>query len=160
MDGILCFPPFIRFSETLVLLYVLTYGGTGYGFFCQPLLLNEQILSISKIGHTDKEIPVMLLNYSHFTKYEFFIHTKLIVVFCCSHICCCALIYSHLTSPKKAKKKCIPARHQTSKIFCWVYYFCRFPNLKTVLWHVTKLKFANLFTVTKQRHLHSCTSPK
>ena len=56
MDGILCFPPFIRFSETLVLLYVLTYGGTGYGFFCQPLLLNEQILSISKIGHTDKEI--------------------------------------------------------------------------------------------------------
>ena len=37
---------------------------------------------------------------------------------------------------------------------------CRFPNLKTVLWHVTKLKFANLFTVTKQRHLHSCTSPK
>ena len=105
-------------------------------------------------------IPVMLLNYSHFTKYEFFIHTKLIVVFCCSHICCCALIYSHLTPPKKAKKKCIQTSHQTSLIFCWVFCFCRFPNLKTVLWHVTKLKFANLFTVTKQRHLHSCTSPK
>jgi hypothetical protein len=56
MDGILCFPPFRRFSETLVLPYVLTYGGTGYGFFCQPLLLNAQILSISKIEHTDKDI--------------------------------------------------------------------------------------------------------
>ena len=50
------------------------------------------------------DIPMLLFVYRHFTKYKIFIHTKLIVVFCCSHICCCALIYSHLTSPKKAKK--------------------------------------------------------
>ncbi len=95
------------------------------------------------------DIPVLLFVYSHFTKYELFIHTKLIIVFLCHHITCCALIYSHFTSPQKVKKKCIPARHQTSLIFCWVFFFCRFPIFKTVLWHVTKWKFTNLFTVTK-----------
>ena len=104
------------------------------------------------------DIPVLLLIYSHFTIYELFIHTKLIIVFWCRHILCWAFIYSHFTSPKKVKKKCIPAHHQTSLIFCWVFCFCRFPNFKTVLWHVTKWKFTNLFTVTKQKHLHSYTS--
>ena len=50
------------------------------------------------------DIPVLLFVYCHFTKYELFIHTKLIIVFWCRHITCCALIYSHCTSPKKVKK--------------------------------------------------------
>ncbi len=44
-------------------------------------------------------IPVLLFVYRHFTKYKLFIHSKLIIVFCCRHITCSALIYSHLTSP-------------------------------------------------------------
>ncbi len=49
-------------------------------------------------------LPVLLFIYCHFTKYELFIHTKLIIVFWCHHITCCALIYSHFTSPKKVLK--------------------------------------------------------
>ncbi len=47
------------------------------------------------------------------------LHTKLIVMLCCRHITCSALIYSHITSPQKVKIKCIPAHPQTSLIFCW-----------------------------------------
>ena len=50
------------------------------------------------------DIPVLLFIYSHFTKYELFIHTKLIIVFWCRHISYWAFIYSHVTSPKKVKK--------------------------------------------------------
>ena len=50
------------------------------------------------------DIPVLLFVYSHFTKYELFLHTKLIIVFWCRHITCWAFIYSHFTSPKKVKK--------------------------------------------------------
>jgi hypothetical protein len=71
------------------------------------------------------DLPVLLFVYCHFTKYKLFIHSKLIIEFWCLHITCCALLYSHCTSPKKVKKKCIPACHQTSLIFCWVFCFCR-----------------------------------
>ncbi len=103
-------------------------------------------------------LPVLLFVYCHLTKYNLFIQTKLIIVFWCCHITCCALIYSHFTSPKKVKIKCIPAHPQTLLIFCWVFRFCRFLNFKTVLCDLTKRKFMNLFTITKQKHLHSYTS--
>ncbi len=111
--------------------------------------------NICILVHAD--LPVLLFVYRHFTKYKLFIHTNLIIVFWCHHITCYALIYSHFTSPEKVKIKCIPARHQTSLIFCWVFCFCCFPNFKSVLWQVTKRKFTNLFTALNKNictHTH------
>jgi hypothetical protein len=92
----------------------ISFGGcfaTNFKFYKEKILKYHHHTEKSFIDNMNNycilmhaDIPVLLFVYRHFTKDELLIHTKVIILFWHCHITCCALIYSHLTSPKKVKK--------------------------------------------------------